>query len=52
MNTLLVCACALKHSPEGTETHTPNHVEKSVKYEKTQQQIEEHGLWDNHTGGG
>lgn len=32
-------------SPEGTEAHTPNHVEKRVKYEQTQQQMEEHGLW-------
>lgn len=44
VNTLLVCACPLRHSPEGAEAHTPNHVEKSVKYEQTQQQIEEHGL--------
>lgn len=50
--TYCVCACALKHSPEGTEAYTPNHVEKSVKYEQTQQQIEEYGLWDNHTGRG
>lgn len=33
-------------TPEGTEAHTPNHVEKRVKYEQTQQQVEEYGLWD------
>ncbi len=38
-------ACA-RFSPEGSEAHTPNHVEKRVKYEQTQQQIEEHGLRD------
>lgn len=36
-------------SPEGTETHAANHVEKRVKYEQTQQQIEEHGLWEIET---
>lgn len=32
--------------PEGTKAHTPNHIEKRVKYDQTQQQIEEHGLWE------
>lgn len=41
------CACVCEgSSPEGTETHAANHVEKRVKYEQTQQQIEEHGLGD------
>lgn len=31
-------------SPEGTETHAAYHVEQAVKYQQTQQQIEEHGL--------
>lgn len=47
---VLACVCACAHarerlSPEGTEAHTANHVEKRVKYEQTQQQVEEHGLW-------
>lgn len=32
--------------PEGTKTNAPDHVEKGVKYEQTQQQVDEHGLWD------
>lgn len=34
---LLACACAHacgRFSPEGTEAHTPNHVEKRVKYDQ------------------
>lgn len=31
-------------SPEGTKADAPDHVEKRVKYEQTQQQVEEHGL--------
>lgn len=30
--------------PEGTKAHAPNHVEKAVKYDQAQQQIEKHGL--------
>lgn len=43
--------CAVAHacewfSPEGTKTHTADHVEHRVKYDQAQQQVEEHGLWD------
>lgn len=34
-----------RSSPECTEAHAANHVEERVKYDHTQQQIEEHGLW-------
>lgn len=43
--------CSKNLSPEGTEAHAPDHVEEGVKYEQTQQQVEEHGLsGTNHRG--